>query len=210
MSSRTASSALDKAVMVVFDQLPHKLPTREIISLYASSDPRADFIAASSRDARSASSTRPGVGGSSIYNGSAAGASAVAKKRGRPPKGNRDGRAGPSRTTSEPTPLAVGMDIVAHLRAEPTAEENEIFATIPTTKPMVETLELQSRALMASRTVVEELERVTTVTIPRLKKDVTEATQATKMSTEKAERLKVRLEEKRDGLKSARGTHEES
>ncbi|KAL9328104.1 hypothetical protein ACSQ67_003107 [Phaseolus vulgaris] len=38
-SSRTASSALDKAVIVVFDQLPHKLPTREIISLYASSDP---------------------------------------------------------------------------------------------------------------------------------------------------------------------------
>ncbi|KAL9313714.1 hypothetical protein ACSQ67_019166 [Phaseolus vulgaris] len=30
--------------MVVFDQLPHKLPTREIIALYASSDPRADFI----------------------------------------------------------------------------------------------------------------------------------------------------------------------
>ncbi|KAL9297757.1 hypothetical protein ACSQ67_023653 [Phaseolus vulgaris] len=59
------------------------------------------------------------------------------------------------------------------------------------------------------RTVVEELERVTAVTIPRLKKDVTEATQATKMSAEKAERLKVRLEEKRDGLKSARGTHEE-
>ncbi|KAL9323867.1 hypothetical protein ACSQ67_008724 [Phaseolus vulgaris] len=74
---------------------------------------------------------------------------------------------------------------------------------------MVETLELQSRALMASRMVVEELERVTTVTIPRLKKDVTEATQATKMSTEKAERLKVRLEEKRTAL-SARGTHEES
>ncbi|KAL9315796.1 hypothetical protein ACSQ67_016797 [Phaseolus vulgaris] len=74
---------------------------------------------------------------------------------------------------------------------------------------MVETLELQSRALMASRTVVEELERVTAVTIPRLKKDVTEATQATKMSTEKAEGLKVRLEEKRDSLKSARGTHEE-
>ncbi|KAL9323975.1 hypothetical protein ACSQ67_008832 [Phaseolus vulgaris] len=72
------------------------------------------------------------------------------------------------------------------LQAELTAEENEVFATIPTTKPMVEPLELQSRALMASRTVVEELERVTTVTIPRLKKDVTEATQATKMSTEKA------------------------
>jgi len=43
-SSRTALSALDKAIMVVFDQLPHKLPTREIISLYASSDPWADFI----------------------------------------------------------------------------------------------------------------------------------------------------------------------
>jgi len=43
-SPRTALSVLDKAVMVVFDQLPHKLPTREIIALYASSDPWADFI----------------------------------------------------------------------------------------------------------------------------------------------------------------------
>ncbi|KAL9315795.1 hypothetical protein ACSQ67_016796 [Phaseolus vulgaris] len=48
-SSRMAPSALDKAVMVVFDQLPHKLPTREIISLYASSDPQADFIEIMSR-----------------------------------------------------------------------------------------------------------------------------------------------------------------
>ncbi len=132
----------------------------------------------------------------------AAGASAAAKKRGRPPKGNQEGRAGPSRTNSEPTLLAVGLDIAAHLQAELTAEENEVFATIPTTKLMVETLELQSRALMASRTVVEELERVTTVTIPQLKKDVTEATQATKMSTEKAERLKVQLEEKQTALKA--------
>jgi len=132
----------------------------------------------------------------------AAGASIAAKKRGRPPKGNQEGRAGPSRTTSEPTLLAVGMDIAAHLQAELTAEENEIFATIPTTKLMVETLELQSRALMASRTVVEELERVTTVTIPRLKKDVTEATQATKVSTERAEKLKVQLEEKQAAAKA--------
>ena len=110
----------------------------------------------------------------------AAGASAAAKKRARPPKGSREGRAGPSRTASEPTLLAVGLDIAAHLQAELTAEESEVFATIPT-KLMVETLELQSRALMASRTVVEELERVTTVTIPLLKKDVTEATQAAKM-----------------------------
>jgi len=43
-SSRTALSPWDKAVMVVFDQLPDKLPTREIIALYASSDPWADFI----------------------------------------------------------------------------------------------------------------------------------------------------------------------
>ncbi|KAL9329257.1 hypothetical protein ACSQ67_004260 [Phaseolus vulgaris] len=138
------------------------------------------------------------------------GASLAAKKRGRPPKGNRDA---PSRAI--PNDLRANAVGGRHghscpSAAEPTAEENEIFATIPTTKPMVETLELQSRALMASRTVVEELARVTTVTIPRLKKDVTEATQATKMSTEKAERLKVRLEEKRDGLKSARRTHEES
>jgi len=132
----------------------------------------------------------------------AAGASAAAKKRGRPPKGIHEGRAGPSRTGSEPTLLAVGLDIAAHLQAELTAEENEVFATIPTTKLMVETLELQSRALIASRTVVEELERVTTVTIPRLKKDVTEATQATKMAAEKAERLKVQLEEKQTALKA--------
>ena len=95
--------------------------------------------------------------------------------------------------------LRKGVGLLKEIR---TAEENEIFATIPTTKLMVETLELQSRALMASRTVVDELERVTTVTIPRLKKDVTEATQATKMSTEKVERLKVQLEEKQTTLKA--------
>ena len=156
-----------------------------------------------SRDAQSASVDTAGVlAAVPSTTVPAAGASAAAKKRGRPPKGNQDGRAGPSRTTSEPTLLAVGMDIAAHLQAELTAEENEIFATIPTTKLMVETLGLQSRALMASRTVVEELERVTTVTIPGLKKDVTEATQATKMSTEKAERLKVQLEEKQTALKA--------
>ena len=38
-NSRTAVSVLGKAVMAIFDQLPHKLPTREIIALYASSDP---------------------------------------------------------------------------------------------------------------------------------------------------------------------------
>jgi len=43
-SSRMAVSVLDKAVMAIFDQLPHKLPTREIISLYASSDLWAEFI----------------------------------------------------------------------------------------------------------------------------------------------------------------------
>ncbi len=43
-NSRTAVSVLGKAVMAIFDQLPHKLSTREIIALYASSDPWADFI----------------------------------------------------------------------------------------------------------------------------------------------------------------------
>ena len=44
MNTRTAVSAMGKAEMAVFDQLPHKLPTREIISLYTSSDPWADFV----------------------------------------------------------------------------------------------------------------------------------------------------------------------
>jgi len=116
---------------------------------------------------------------------------AAAKKRGRPSKGNQEGRAGPSRATSEPTLLMVSMEVAAHLQVELTVEDNEVLSTIPTTKLMVETLELQSRALIASRTVVDELERVTTVTIPRLKKEVTEATQATKASTEMAEKLKA-------------------
>jgi len=108
-----------------------------------------------SRDGQSASVDKAGaLAAVSSTTVPAAGASAAAKKRGRPPKENQEGRAGPSRTTSEPTLLAVGLDIVAHLQAELTAEENEIFATIPTTKLMVETLELQSWALMASRTVV--------------------------------------------------------
>ena len=120
-------------------------------------------------------------------------AAAAAKKRGRPPKGNQEGRAGPSRMT-EPTLLAAGLDIATHLQAELTAEENEVLSTIPTTKLMVETLELQSR------TVVEELERVTTVTVPRLKREVTETAQATKAATEMAEKLKSQLEEKRAAI----------
>ena len=39
-----AVSVLGRAVMAIFDQLPHKLPKREIIALYASSNPWADFI----------------------------------------------------------------------------------------------------------------------------------------------------------------------
>ncbi|KAL9315414.1 hypothetical protein ACSQ67_016415 [Phaseolus vulgaris] len=120
-------------------------------------------------------------------------------------KGNQEGRAGPSRTTSEPTLLTVGMEVAAHLQVEPTAEDNEVFSTIPTTRPMVETLELQSRALIASRTVVEELERVTTVTVPRLKKDVTEATKAAKATTEMAEKLKAQVEENRAAVKAQEG-----
>jgi len=44
LNSRTAVPVLGKVVMAIFDQLPHKLPTREIIALYASSDLWADFI----------------------------------------------------------------------------------------------------------------------------------------------------------------------
>jgi len=134
-----------------------------------------------------------------------ASAAAAAKKRGQSSKGNQEGRAGPSRATSEPTLLTVGMEVAAHLQVELTVEDNEVFSTIPTTKLMVETLELQSRVLIASRTVVKELERVTTVTIPRLKKDVTEATQATKASTEMAEKLKAQLEEKHATTKAQEG-----
>jgi len=130
---------------------------------------------------------------------------AAAKKRGRPAKGNQEGRAGPSQTTSEPTLLTVSMEVAAHLQVELTVEDNEVFSTIPTTKLMVETLELQSRALIASRTVVEELERVTTVTVPRLKKDVTEATQATKAATEMAEKLKAQVEEEQAAMKAQEG-----
>jgi len=134
-----------------------------------------------------------------------ASAAGAAKKRGRPVKGNQEGRAGPSRTASEPTLLSAGMEVAAHLQVELTAEESEVFSTIPTTKLMVETLELQNRALIASRTVVEELERVTTVTVPRLKKEVTEANQALKASTEMAEKLKGQIEEKQAAIK----VHEE-
>ena len=127
---------------------------------------------------------------------------AAATKRGRPPKGNQEGRVGPSRTTSEPTLLTAGLEIAAHLQAELTVEENEVLSTIPTTKLMVETLELQSRALVASRTEVEELERVTTVIVPRLKQEVTEAPQAIKVSVETAEKLKAELEEKQAAMKA--------
>jgi len=134
-----------------------------------------------------------------------ASAAAAAKKRGQPSKGNQEGRAGPSRTTSEPTLLTVDMEVAAHLQVELTVEDNEVFSTIPTTKLMVETLELQSRALIVSRTMVEELERVTTVTVPQLKKDVTEATQATRATTEMAEKLKAQVEEKQAAVKAQEG-----
>ena len=124
-------------------------------------------------------------------------AAAAAKKRGRPPKGNQEGRLGPSRTVGEPSLLTAGLEIASHLRTELTAEENEVLSTIPTTKLMVETLELQSRTLVTSRTVIEELERVTTITIPRLKKEVTEANQASKASARMVEKLKGQLEEER-------------
>ena len=77
-----------------------------------------------------------------------------------------------------------------------------MLSTIPTTKLMVETLELQSWALVASRTVIEELERVTTVTVPRLKKEVTEANQAAKASAEMVEKLKAQVEEKQAAVRA--------
>ncbi|KAL9312975.1 hypothetical protein ACSQ67_018427 [Phaseolus vulgaris] len=113
-----------------------------------------------------------GVGGGSVYNGSAAGASALAKKRVRPRKEIGTAEPGhPERPASQPrrrSPGAYGKPDGGRR-----ARESD------------------------------------DVTIPRLKKDVTEATQATKMSTEKVERLKVRVGREADGLKSARGTHEE-
>ncbi|KAL9313204.1 hypothetical protein ACSQ67_018656 [Phaseolus vulgaris] len=100
-----------------------------------------------SRDGRSASSTRPGCWRPFRLQRFSRRGPRPSRRKGSTPEGKSEGRAGPSRTTSEPTPLAVGMDIAAHPQSEPTAEENEIFATIPTTKPMVETLELQSGRL---------------------------------------------------------------
>ncbi|KAL9322411.1 hypothetical protein ACSQ67_010464 [Phaseolus vulgaris] len=110
-----ALSDLDKAVMVVFDQLPHKLPTREIISLYASSDPRADFIEIMSRadaslheymnklrragDGRSASIGTAGplaaVLATTVHCGGRFG---CCKEKGSASGGSREGRVGPSRT----------------------------------------------------------------------------------------------------------------
>ncbi|KAL9328687.1 hypothetical protein ACSQ67_003690 [Phaseolus vulgaris] len=103
------------------------------------------------------------------------------KEKGRPLREiKKAGRGHPERLVSR---LINGrLEIASHLQTESTAEENEVLSTIPTTKLMVETLELQSRALVASRTVIEELERVTTVTVPRLKKEVAEANQASKAS----------------------------
>jgi len=41
---RLSMSALDKAILVVFDQLPCKFPTRELVALYGSSKRWTDFI----------------------------------------------------------------------------------------------------------------------------------------------------------------------
>ena len=40
---RSSMSLLDKSILVVFDQLPYKLPTRELIVLHGSSKKWADF-----------------------------------------------------------------------------------------------------------------------------------------------------------------------
>ena len=141
----------------------------------------------------------------SVVSAAGATAAAAARKRGRPPKGNQESRPGPSRTVVELSLLTAGLEIAAHLQTELTAEENEVLSTIPTTKLMVETLELPSRALVASRTVIEELERVTTVTVPRLKKEVTEANQAAKASAEMVEKLKAQVDEKQAAVKAQEG-----
>jgi len=72
----------------------------------------------------------------------AAGATVAAatKRRGRPPKGNQEGRLGPSRTVGEPSLLTTSLEIASHLQTELAVEENEVLSTIPTTKLMVETL----------------------------------------------------------------------
>jgi len=49
--------------------------------------------------------------------------------------------------------------------------------------------------------VIEELERVTTVTVPRLKKEVTEANQASKASAGMVEKLKGQQEEEREAIR---------
>ncbi|KAL9318000.1 hypothetical protein ACSQ67_014517 [Phaseolus vulgaris] len=141
---------MGKAEMVVFDQLPHKLPTREIISLYTSSDPWADFVEIMTRTDASLSAymndlrrqrnrrswfgrSKWGIDGSAGHHCILPGCfdCGAAKKRGRLAKGNQEGRAGPSRTTSEPTLLTVDMEVAAHLQVELTAKDNEVFPPFP-------------------------------------------------------------------------------
>ncbi|KAL9315305.1 hypothetical protein ACSQ67_016306 [Phaseolus vulgaris] len=87
-----AMPALDKAVMVVFNQLPHKLPTREIIALYASSDPQADFIGTAGRLPLTRASALVAIPATTVLVPGIA--ATTTKKRGRPPKGHQEGRPG--------------------------------------------------------------------------------------------------------------------
>ena len=54
-------------------------------------------------------------------------------------------------------------------------EDEEIFASIPTLDMVEETVELQCRAAVATRALGDELRRVKTVSIPKLKSQLNES-----------------------------------
>jgi len=98
-------------------------------------------------------------------------APAQGKKRGRPAKVPRT-----EAQSSSGSPVSL---LVSSVRVAPTMqfdlrEDEEIFANIPTLDMVEETVELQCRAAVATRALGDELRRVKTVSIPKLKSQLSE------------------------------------
>ncbi|KAL9328669.1 hypothetical protein ACSQ67_003672 [Phaseolus vulgaris] len=122
----------------------------------------------------------------------------VNKKMGRPAKGTQqDGRACAIRDTT--TAVNVGTES-QHSNKCPSRVNYgrwEFGFGRANKKSMVETLELQSRALVTGRTPVKELERTIVVVIPKLKKEPKESSRSFKTALATNEQMKTKMEEER-------------
>jgi len=100
-------------------------------------------------------------------------APAQGKKRGRPAKVPRT--EAPSSSGSPISLLVSSVRVAPTMQFDLRPEDEEIFANIPTLDMVEETVELQCRAAVATRALGDELRRVKTVSIPKLKSQLSES-----------------------------------